>query len=506
MAVPRGSSAWLRERGVMYATKQKLLGAYYTPNEVVYSLVGWVVRKPGDRMLDPACGDGRFLRAHLNSVGVEHDEQAAADARSRAPGSSVHAAEFFSWAGTTPERFECVAGNPPFIRYQRFCGDMRRTALRLCGRLGVRLPALSSSWAPFVVATSSLLKPGGRLAFVVPAEIGHARYAKPVLEYLVCRFSSVSVTAIREKLFPELSEDCWLLYAEDYGGHAQSIRLAQMDAFRFCERPPRGGQDIQLAEWKAWDRRLRPFLAKPSIRRLYADRISAGQALRLGETARVGIGYVSGANDFFHLRPSVAARLGIPNSCLWPSVRSGRFLVGTSITRETVAAWRKHDEPVYLLRLARGTHVPKAVQDYLDSPAGLRAREAYKCRNRDPWYVVPDVTTPDGFLSCMTGNGAKLVANAAGCVGTNSVHLIKLIGPLNMDALLEAWYTPLTSLSCELEGHPLGGGMLKLEPREACRVLIPLRPEAANDDELAIREALALMRSWRHSGNTACEV
>ena len=32
-------------------------------------------------------------------------------------------------------------------------------------------------------------------------------------------------------------------------------------------------------------------------------------ARRLGSVARVGIGYATGANDFFHLRPSVAAAL-----------------------------------------------------------------------------------------------------------------------------------------------------------------------------------------------------
>jgi adenine-specific DNA-methyltransferase len=34
----------------------------------------------------------------------------------------------------------------------------------------------------FLVTTASLLKQGGRLAFVVPAEIGHAPYAAPLVE------------------------------------------------------------------------------------------------------------------------------------------------------------------------------------------------------------------------------------------------------------------------------------------------------------------------------------
>jgi adenine-specific DNA-methyltransferase len=71
-------------------------------------------------------------------------------------------------------RFECAAGNPPFIRYQHFNGATRARALELCGRLGASFTGLASSWAPFIAAAAGLLKPGGRLAFVVPAEIGHA--------------------------------------------------------------------------------------------------------------------------------------------------------------------------------------------------------------------------------------------------------------------------------------------------------------------------------------------
>ncbi len=40
-----------------------------------------------------------------------------------------------------------------------------------------------------------------------------------------------------------------------------------------------------------------------------------------------------------------------------------------------------------------------------------------------------------------------------------------------------AWHTSLTMLSCEIEGHSLGGSMLKLEPSEARRVLVALPPD-----------------------------
>src|SRR5439155_12470889 len=124
----------------------------------------------------------------------------------------VHEADFFDWANRTRDCFECAAGNPPFIRYQHFAGETRARALALCRSMGADFSALTSSWAPFLVATCAMLHAGGRIAFVVPAEIGHAPYAKPLLRFLCFNFATVHLVAIREKLFPELSEDAWLLY------------------------------------------------------------------------------------------------------------------------------------------------------------------------------------------------------------------------------------------------------------------------------------------------------
>ncbi len=103
-------------------------------------LVRAAVRSPADRLLDPSCGDGRFLAHHANSSGVERDARAAAAASERAPLAHIHNEEFFAWAQParqTGERFDCVVGNPPFIRYQTFAGDARRRALELCAELGV---------------------------------------------------------------------------------------------------------------------------------------------------------------------------------------------------------------------------------------------------------------------------------------------------------------------------------------------------------------------------------
>ena len=483
----------------MTRLSRKQAGAYYTPEAVSSNLVRWAVRQDGDRLLDPSCGDGRFIAAHRNSFGVEQDAEAAAVAMRRAPGACVHQGDFFAWAARTGERFECAAGNPPFIRYQTFKGETRRRALQLCAGLGAEFSGLTASWAPFLVATANLLKPGGRMAFVVPAAIGHAPYAAPLLDYLVGHFDDVRIVAVRTKLFPELSEDCWLLYAGGFGGRTAEFRFSALDRFTPPTELPREAVAVPVREWRtSWRRRLRPYLLPGNVRELYRAAASDPDSLRFGEVASIGIGYVSGANGFFHLRPSEAEAWGVPEGLLHPTVRNGRVLPARTLTARTIERWRRSDEPMMLLRIPKDADLPPAVSKYLESDRGQQVRKGYKCRMRTPWYSVPDVRVPDFFLTYMSGRMPNLVRNRAAATCTNAVHGVHLHDRKAVRRVTGSWETPFVRLSCELEGHPLGGGLLKLEPREATRIVLPPPAMASALSGAEVVEAVATMRTWRH--------
>ena len=86
----------------------------------------------------------------------------------------------------------------------------------------------------------------------------------------------------------------------------------------------------------------------------------------------------------------------------------------------------------------------------------------------------------------------------AGVSCTNSVHAIRVRDKTLAAKLMPAWSSPFVRLSCELEGHALGGGMLKLEPREAGRIAFPAvatRPKAEIE---ALEDAVTVMQRWRH--------
>jgi len=82
------------------------------------------------------------------------------------------------------------------------------------------------------VAKSRQRKPGVRqFGGRSSSQSGTVASREPLLEYLCQHFDRVGVVALREKLFPEISEDAWLLYCDGFGGCTTEIEWSCHDRF-----------------------------------------------------------------------------------------------------------------------------------------------------------------------------------------------------------------------------------------------------------------------------------
>ncbi|WP_299432217.1 N-6 DNA methylase [uncultured Meiothermus sp.] len=495
----------------------KAFGAYYTDATVARLLVRWALRSPHDTLADPSFGGGVFL-----ATASERIQQLGGDARRQIFGVELdqevygHTAtmldslysinrdhlicgDFFD---VQPQRLRlnAVVGNPPFIRYQRFTGAGRDKAIRRAAEQGVILGKLSSSWAAFVVHSAALLYPGGRLGLVIPAELGHAAYARPVLQYLARSFEHVTLLTFRKKLFPALSQDVLLLLAEGRRSYAEPtavfalLDLHSASDLEALHLPHPNSQILDTPALTSSRKRLLEYWIPHTARELYQDLRDSPQTFHLGEIADVGIGYVTGNNDFFHLSPEQAQQWSIPQEFLNPAVRRGRILRGLRFTQADWDVAVQKGEAGFLLHISPTAELPSGLRQYLQQGQVNRIHRAYKCRVRQPWYAVPHVYQPDAFLTYMSGETPRLVANEARVVAPNTLHTLRLKFPPALQvgggfpfsratahtprgwsakAVAVLWQTSLTRLSAEIEGHPMGGGMLKIEPGEAEKIVLP---------------------------------
>lgn len=176
-----------------------------------------------------------------------------------------------------------------------------------------------------------------------------------------------------------------------------------------------------------------------------------------------------------------------------PLVSHSEQLRGARIGHDDWRALAAAGDRVHLLHLAplNGGPLEGSLKSYIRTGQEQGVHEGYKCSNRSPWYAVPSVWQPHGFLFRQIYDFPRMVLNEAGATSTDTIH--RLNCKTNPEQVIANTYTYLTAASAEIEGRSYGGGVLELEPTEAERLLMPGQLAQA----LPIEMCDSLIRSGR---------
>ena len=495
-------AAWPRGRfGAL--DHDKLRGGYYTSAPVAEWLCEWAIQCADDIILEPSCGDGSFLEAALDRYrtlgatpeqivnrlrGVEIIPAEASRARLRLRTALGHAADgvvqtsdFFGWwQGTAQPAFDAIIGNPPFIRYQSFPEPHRARAMALMGDQGLTPNRLTNIWVPFVVAAVASLKAGGRLAFVLPAELLQVTYAAQLRSYLTENFNRIDVVTCNQLFFEKAEQEVVLLLAD-----GALARLSDSNTCCVAMTEATTVDDItnqkpatllNAAQPKAIrhdsEKWLTFFLNNKQItfmRRLREAAITAP----IGTHASIDVGVVTGKNEFFVLSGEQVAALGLKGHTV-PLVSRSAHLKGSRLRNADWTVLSAAGDRVHLLHIspAQGQRLSRTLRAYITGGERKDFHKGYKCSIRKPWFTVPAVWIPDGFAFRQIYDFPRMVLNVSAATSTDTIHRLRSKGA-KPERIIANTYTWLTAASAEIEGRSYGGGVLELEPTEAERLLMP---------------------------------
>jgi adenine-specific DNA-methyltransferase len=467
---------------------RKARGAFFTPEELCRYIATWAIRSRDDVVLEPSCGEAAFLVASAHRLielggrpdvltqlfGVDLHRTSVGRARraARKCGVKTHlrTADFFDY--TSKQKFQAIIGNPPYVRYQGFTGEARSKSRVAAFAQGVKLSALASSWAAFVIHASSFLADEGRLGLVLPAELLAVNYAAPVRSFLLKRFSRVRLVLFEERVFPGVTEEVVLLLAEGRGGTDHFEVTQVQNAADLAGSDGEGRQWSPRAAEDKWVTALLP----PKAGSIYDALASDAQCFQpLIEWGDPTLGMVTGNNSFFALTEEKRESLSLTDSELVRiSPPGSRHLRGISFESADWRRMKKDGQQVYLFRPPE--EPTAAAARYIELGEAQTVQTAFKCRVRTPWWRVPLVAIPDLFFTYMNSDAPRLVANRARVGYLNSVHglvLPKHLRKIGMNLLPLAMLNSLSLLGAELIGRSYGGGILKLEPKEADLLPVP---------------------------------
>lgn len=479
---------------------RKARGAYFTPEPIADYLAAWAIGgDPDAKVIDPTCGEAVFLLSagrHLRHAGcppdelddrlfgvdLHHSSLDSAIGLLEAQGLDAHliASDFFELS--PPGRLDselpwmdAVIGNPPFVRYQQHIGEARKLSAAAALAQGVRLSGLASSWAALLVHACSFLKPDGRLAMVLPSELLTVNYAEPVRRWLLRRFANVHLVLFEQLQFAEVLEKVVLVVADGEGPGSGAFSLHYVDdADALAGLGPFDAVSVPAKDEGKWT----DLLLNSRHRNLFRS-VEAERFVDLEDYGRPELGAVTGANEFFAIDEKTRERFCIREEDLLAISPPGtRHLRGVSFRPSDWARLRERGERVWLLH-PEGDARGAGLREYLAEGEEKGVPSAYKCRIRNPWWRPPAVAAPDLFFTYMSHRYPRLVANTARVGFLNSMHGLRLRPEhrgLPRTALPLLALNSVTMVGAELNGRSYGGGILKMEPREAAKLPVP-RPD-----------------------------
>lgn len=241
------------------------LGQIFTPPAIVDCMCK-LVRRHG-RVLEPACGDGAFLRHFPGALGIEIDPR-------HAP-AGAEVMNFFEFPDAA--EFATIIGNPPYVRYQ----DISPGTRRLAG--DSVLDRRANLYLFFIEKCLRLLEPGGELIFITPRDLLKATSAVPLNRLLFAQGTITDFVDLGDlRLFDGATPNCaiWRFERGDLTRRTRYAALGVAD----------GAAALEQLRWE--DRRFMESGGHLLFTRL-------DYTLRLSDVAFVKVGAVSGADELY---------------------------------------------------------------------------------------------------------------------------------------------------------------------------------------------------------------
>jgi|CXWL01.1.fsa_nt_gi adenine-specific DNA-methyltransferase len=482
--------------------KQKLRGGYYTPVELSNYLTDWAVRIGNERILEPSCGDGNFvdsilhrltvlkkngykISSKITAVEIETNELEKAKARLNSYSlpkldTEFILGDFFDLFEklNREEKYDVALGNPPYIRFQYFDGESREKAFSHLRNAGYNPTKLANAWSAFVQLSIELLKEGGRLAMVLPAELLQVGYAGELRKRLSAQFSHIVIIGFKKLVFPEIQQEVVLVLAE--GKREVSLLESDIHTIEFEDRKDLlSSEDLEDAVKHIPSKHSRPLMKWTGLflneKSFYAlDNAQRSKlVIPLGKIANVDVGVVTGRNKFFVFDEKTQKAI-LANNYTVP-------IIGRTSTLKSIVFdendFEKYQltEPGYLLNLNNipEKDFPKKLKEYIAHGESEDVHKGYKCRVRKRWFDVPSIYVPDAFMFRQIHKYPLFVVNRAGATSTDTIHRVRLINGTKPEKLAAICFNSLTLAWAEVSGRSYGGGVLELETSEAEHMPIP---------------------------------
>lgn len=466
------------------ATAEKLRGGFYTPAPIAEFILRWGINGSSDcDILEPSCGDGMFLEQikhhklkYKSITAIELDEAEAEKSNSIGlKNAQIINTDFHTYCNHSIKKFDLVVGNPPYIRFQFFDRQQQTEAATIFQKANLTYSKLTNAWVSFVIGSSLMLKEsGGKIGFVLPAEILQVSFAKQLRSFLAHFYNKINIISFEKLVFPNIQQEVVLLLCEKNNSPEHNIEHLELrDASELKNlditilKSPKKRIDFKSSKWTFY------FLEQEEID--FLESIAINRSVpTIGDYANVEVGITTGSNDFFTIPRSVVEEFGLQ--------KYAKPMVGRSIQVNSVI-FTDEDWQINKLTKAKShllvfpdleqLKMDKGAMRYIAYGEKLNIHKGYKTGIRNDWFVIPSLKVSDALFIRRNNLYPRLIINKAEAYTTDTMHRVFIKSGTDLETFTASYYNSLSLAFTEVSGRSHGGGVLELMPNEAESVLLP---------------------------------
>lgn len=457
------------------AEERRPSGQTFTPDDAVRGMIDWAAQQSTTyvRVVDPGAGSGRYTFAALrrfpeaHAVAAELDPVLALILRANAVvldltnRVEVVVGDFRKLTLPAIGGRTLFIGNPPYVRHHNIGPEWKRWYSERLKQLGHGNSQLAGLHLHFFLKVMELARTGDEGCFITAAEWLDVNYGKALRDLLSNGLGGKAVFAVAPELAvfgDALVSAAVTCFAP--GAPRKTIsfkRITQVSELGRLE----GGRAIPIATAHA-EHRWTPFLD--------TDKRNQTQGfVSLGDLFQVRRGQVTGLNRVW---VAGAATPALPQRFLVPCITDSFDISDAPEKRISSLKTLRCviDLPASLEALPADER--KAVDAFLKWAEAEGAAAGYIATHRKPWWRV-SLKDPAPLVMTYMGRRPPVFAiNSAGARLINVAH-----GLYPKQSLSEQYVVALVQwLNANVtvaQGRAYAGGLIKFEPSEVMRLLIP---------------------------------
>lgn len=459
---------------------KKRTGSYYTPSYLASFISKRVFTHFEGRtsvsILEPSVGDGAFVEElkkieqvslKLTALDINKEELEKASLKWNKKNSNFKEIDFLEFEYS--KKFTLIIGNPPYVKKNRLTSKQIELSKRIHESENLTEVSVKNIWTTFLVKSNKLLDKNGVLAFILPSELLQVTYTEEIREYLKKEFERIEIFTFKDLMFECKGQDTIVLFAykksENRGqffSEIQSRNILEKNNFKL-----RKNNTLVELGYK-WTHH---FLSSEEILFL-EDLRSKLKTIDFYSSSKPGI--VTAANKFFIVNEETEKEYKLSNYTK-PIIQKGLFVNGGVVFKQSEMLELQHSNyPTRLLQLNNEERISKKLSEYLAVGEGLGIPDRYKCKIRDKWYVIPNISSsPNAFFLKRSHLYPKLIKNNSGAFVTDSAYKVEMRDSYNLNSFIYSFYNTLTLVFAEIRGRYYGGGVLELTPNEFKKLPIP---------------------------------